>query len=555
MSRQTAQNLKQRIVYLTVIRCATMILLLGSAMVINVNNVESLGHPTYLGLNILIASTFAFTLIVYLLLRSPSRLLLTTHLSLAYDAFNATGLVLLTGHLSSPFIFLFIIVSLFGGVVLGRIGGVSAASYCTLGLAVVLLFYQDVFNASFISDWKPDWDDSPFYRGITLTLAFYCSGLLSGLLSERLDRTESALASSERDRQALERFHQRVLECLGSGLITLDAEGIISFVNPAASTILGRPPEALLGKRVSDVGLPPPPSKTLEEEQRWESTYHPGEGEEARILGFTVSPFRDEETTLGRIVTFKDLTALRRIEERLQERERLASLGRFAASISHEIRNPLAAISGSIEMLSQAHPEDSEDAILMEITLREIDRLNGLVKSILEYARPKNFGRSAIDVVEQIRDSAQLFRNTEGVDGVAIAFDMPEHLHCVAARGVIQQSLWNLWKNAVEAMDSDGHLTTRLEVQGETLVIQVEDSGPGLPPEEREKVFEPFHTTKPTGTGLGLATVFQLVREQGGSIALLDTESGATFEIRLPFEPVRGEDVEGLDSHASGAVL
>jgi len=324
--------------------------------------------------------------------------------------------------------------------------------------------------------------------------------------------------------------------------VTLDAPGRITFLNRAG--------EQLTGYRLADVlgqvpaWLPPLP----EGPGRAEGDFVNGRGERLR-LGYSAFPLRasgGEE--LGRAVIFQDLTQLRAMEEQVQRSERLADLGRVAAGLAHELRNPLASMSGSIELLRSGAPRP-EDRRLMDIVLREAARLDELVGRFLEYTRPAAPRRALVDLVRLAGETLEVFRNDPASARVGVAGELHE-AQAACDPDQIRQVLWNLLANATQALQGQaaegralaGHIQVRcgLEAAGMAL-LEVEDDGPGIPPEDLPQIFTPFFTTKASGSGLGLATVQRLVDANGGTVTVRSAVGqGARFTVRLPRAPPSG---------------
>jgi two-component system sensor histidine kinase PilS (NtrC family) len=235
------------------------------------------------------------------------------------------------------------------------------------------------------------------------------------------------------------------------------------------------------------------------------------------------------------VVNFQDLTELRKMEKSVRQAERLAVLGGLAAGVAHEIRNPLASISGSIELLHQMPQADEDSRALMSIVLREIDRLNGLLTDLLDYANPRPIKLAPLDLVELVRDTVRVFENDPNLAGVDVVLVGDDRLRPVPMTGdaaKLRQVLWNLLRNAAEA---GGTVEVEVVPREVDVEIRVRDDGPGISAEHRSRIFEPFFTTKARGSGLGLATVHSLVTDHRGTITFESHDSGTCFTVRLPY--------------------
>lgn len=535
--------LQRRLRALLAIRCGLVTLLLGSALAVNINNAASFDNPAYQGLISVIIATYAMTVGGALWLRSGRRLEALAVASYLVDALLAAALVLLTGRLESPFTYLFLLVALAGGVIAGRRGGTLAAICATVGITLVLAFELGLVTLHWAQPFSGAPSPSPWFRSVLLATASLGIGLLSGILRERLETAASSLVASEREVAALRSLHERILDSLRAGVVTADARGVVTFANPAALALLGRPVERVLGAPLAALGLAPPVRPG--EELRWECEILRGDGEPS-ILGVSIANLeRDGHEGAGDVLTFQDLTALRRIQRQLAQQERLATVGRFAASIAHEIRNPLASISGSVELLGSSSALEGDDATLIRIVSTEIDRLNRLVRAILDYAGPRSVMLGQVDVGQLLQDLRLMFAHDPLTRDLELSLTVPDSPVVAAADPeVVRQIVLNLWRNAAQAVVEHGvaagRVHTTLTQMAHVVVLRVEDNGPGVPEGARERIFEPFYSTRDGGTGLGLATVFQLAAEMDGSVQLLMehdesfTLDGAAFEVRLP---------------------
>jgi two-component system sensor histidine kinase PilS (NtrC family) len=255
-------------------------------------------------------------------------------------------------------------------------------------------------------------------------------------------------------------------------------------------------------------------------------------------LGFTIAPlFAEGGETSGMVITFQDLTDVRALEETSRRQDRMAAVGRMAASIAHEIRNPLAAMRGSIQMLRAEMDGDTEQAQLMEIILRESDRLNKIVADYLNYARPRPAELKNVDINAVISETFKLMRNShEIVEGHVLRDDLPDRPAIVSGDPEqLKQVCWNIARNALTAMPAGGTFRVTLEEAGDNrLRITFADDGRGMTPEQVEHLFEPFTSTT-GGTGLGLSIVYQIIRDHNGTINVRSRQGeGTVITVELP---------------------
>jgi two-component system sensor histidine kinase PilS (NtrC family) len=324
------------------------------------------------------------------------------------------------------------------------------------------------------------------------------------------------------------------VESLTSGLVTLDTAGRITYMNSAAERITGFDLAAVRGRPVAEVVEFPAGGG------REEVEYVNARGERLR-LGYTVFKLLTREgQEMGTAAIFQDLTLLRTMETAMQRSARLADLGRVAAGLAHELRNPLASMSGSVELLRARAPAGGDERRLLEIVLREAERLDQLVRAFLTYARPPPLRRQRNDLSVLLGETLDAFVHDPAAGAVELVRELaPAWVECDADQ--IRQVTWNLLKNAAQARAAVGP-GGRIEVACGSEVggcwFRVQDDGPGIPAADRERIFLPFHTTKERGTGLGLAIVHRIVDEHGGHVEVEAPPAGGTsFVVHLVDAP------------------
>jgi two-component system sensor histidine kinase PilS (NtrC family) len=387
-------------------------------------------------------------------------------------------------------------------------------------------------------------------------IAFLVVGLLSARLAAGQSRSEVRLKAAAQSLATLRALHERIVESIRSGVVTTDLQRRIYTFNAAAAEITGyheadvRGQDAsiffgdlkqIIAESMAAVG-------STETNPRFEADCLTADGLRLR-LGFTVSPlFSELGDTTGTVITFQDLTRIRALEETSRRQDRLAAIGRMAASIAHEIRNPLAAMRGSIQMLRADMEGDSSQTELMEIILRESDRLNRIISDFLNYARPRSITQTKVDVGELLRRTFTLLRNSAEIEArQIIREDVPDGPVLVDADAEqLQQVFWNLARNALQSMPAGGELKARVYPQTDNrLRIAFADTGRGMSPQQVEHLFEPFSSTT-GGTGLGLSIVYQIIRDHGGTINVRSREGqGTTITIELPvLDPEIGNEID-----------
>jgi two-component system sensor histidine kinase PilS (NtrC family) len=463
---------------------------------------------------------------------------------LGADVAAVSALVHFSGGGASPFGFLFLPITVFGAMLFDRRGAYGSAVLSSLAYGAVLALGGGETPAE-------------------VTFAVWCGhagglllvALLASALADEVRVTGERLDDSRARLRALSSLHERTLECLTSGLLTLDASGRVSFANPEAERILGISAADLVGLPLGSVL---PGAETLAKDAqaasgRMRSRLRvPGAGGEPRHLGLALSILRDESGgAAGHVVIFQDVTDVVRMEGELQLGSRLAGIGELAASIAHEIRNPLAAISGSVELL-RGGGDPVERERLMSIVLREIERLDGLIGDFLQYARPAPPKLEPVALAPMLAEVAEMLRAAAPPE-VRVETDADPEARALADPTQLRQLLWNLVRNACDAVDGVGaiHLEARRigpapqEVEDADrkrpregrlgVEIVVADNGRGIPAAELERIFDPFFTTKPEGTGLGLPTVHRIAESHGGALHVESPPGGGTrFRVQLP---------------------
>ncbi len=378
-------------------------------------------------------------------------------------------------------------------------------------------------------------------------VAFLIVGLLSARLAERQSRSDVRLIEATQSLATLRALHERIVESIRSGVVTTDLQGRIYTFNAAAEEITGYQEYDVRGQDASIffgeikelIADSLDATAAGESGPRFEANCLTADGLRLR-LGFSISPLSSEagETT-GTVITFQDLTQIRALEETSRRQDRLAAIGRMAASIAHEIRNPLAAMRGSIQMLRADMTGDSSQTELMEIILRESDRLNRIISDFLSYARPRSIVQSKVNVGELLAQTFTLLRHSDEInESHVIREELPARPALISADSEqLQQVFWNLSRNALHAMPDGGTLHASVKTNSEDrLQITFADTGRGMSPDQVERLFEPFSSTT-GGTGLGLSIVYQIIRDHGGTINVRSREGhGTTITIELAAE-------------------
>jgi len=441
-----------------------------------------------------------------------------------------------TGGWDSSLNFLYPLVIIVASVLLPRVwaGLVAALAFILYGTVLELNYY--VVIPSYCTT-------HPGLKALQAIIfvnlfGFLAVAYLAGLLTAKLRQVGVQLKDASGALESLQALHENIIHSITSGLITTGLDGRITLVNPAAQKLLERTPAQLIGTSVSQLFLDPLPVPDSQHAQpHGEVRFEPPTKFRKTLRVRATSLTVPERGDLGYVYAFDDLTEIRRLEREVRMQDRLAAVGRLAAAIAHEIRNPLTSIAGSVSMLSGV-PEMNEDhRRLLDIVTRESQRLNSIITDFLAYSRPKQYRFDQVDLIQLVEDTLTLMdhRMTAENTGITIHRKLPVDQALVIADGdKLKQVFWNLCENAVRAMKNGGTLTAALEPLNDDWQISFIDTGTGMTPQQVEKVFEPFQSNFEGGTGLGLAIVYQIVQAHEGKIwARSKPGQGTTFVLRL----------------------
>jgi two-component system sensor histidine kinase PilS (NtrC family) len=364
--------------------------------------------------------------------------------------------------------------------------------------------------------------------------AYLAVAYLAGLMSGKLRQVDVQLKDTSGALESLQAQHENIIQAISCGLITTWLDGRITLVNAAARRLLGAGDD-LLGKIVSELFLDPLPVFGSER-THGEVRFQPANAFRKTFRVIVSSLTVPGQEVVGYVYTFDDLTEIRRLEREVRMQDRLAAVGRLAAAIAHEIRNPLTSIAGSVSMLSGAEMTE-EQRQLLKIVTRESERLNNIITDFLAYSRGKQYRFDRVDLVPLLEDTLTLLENRFIKDKAGIHiernFKVREAL-TLADGDKIKQVFWNFCQNAEKAMKDGGTLTVSLETVGDDWQVSFADTGHGMSPQQTEKIFEPFQSGFEGGTGLGLAIVYQIAQAHEGKVwARSRLGEGTTFIFRL----------------------
>jgi two-component system sensor histidine kinase PilS (NtrC family) len=542
-------DIKTRIYWLMGVRVVIVTLLLGLSITFHVPKGEQ--AQTFYAL---IVFTYIVTIPYVAVLRiitSSEALVRFAWAQIAVDFLLETVLIARTGGIESPFAVLYVISVTVASLVPRRRVGLLTAS-----LSIILfgaLTNVQLYGLAEAWEWLPQTRlsaaESLQAFGV-YGLAFLVVGFLSGALADQLQRADQSLREKEQGLSRLRAFHENIVHSISSGVFTTDERGGITSFNPAAQETTGYGFEQVCGRLWREVFNWHPTSQEDEHvldmsvNRRFEVECKRADGNRL-ILGMTLAPLQEQGEGTGLVGVFKDLTQIRDLEEGMRRKEWLATLGEMSAGMAHEIRNPLGALAGAMQMLRKDLPADETSQHLMDIAIREATRLDTIITEFLQYARPPALNLAEFDLNKVLAETLDLVQH-EARTRTNISIEtclVDEALPGQVDQDQMKQVFWNLASNAFDAMPYGGQLTIatgRRKVnavgrKADVVEISFQDTGEGIPKKNLDKIFLPFFTTKSHGSGLGLAAVHRIVDLHGGWIKVESRESqGTRFVVCLP---------------------
>jgi two-component system sensor histidine kinase PilS (NtrC family) len=480
--------------------------------------------------------------VVLLLSRPPAKPRQMAWLISLLDVAIVTAVVAATGGARSMFTFLYVMLVTAACVTLSRTGGLTIAAIGST-LYTALVFGGTVFPLTALFEVPQENTALEILTMFANAATFLVVAIVAGGFAERFRSARAELEAQRKSLENLKAFKDLVFESVGTGLIAVDRDKRITAFNRTAATITGVPVDRAIGRPWHSVFADAVPLESIEAaveagygaHTRHEVTLRREQGAGIPVrMTFSALVGVDGER-LGLICACEDLSAIRAMEERLRHADRLATLGRMSANIAHEIRNPLAALTGAIEVLASQTPDGELRDRLANIVLKESGRLNAILRDFLEYARPAPLARAPVNICEVIDEVLVLLEHRATPGTVKVVRDLPPSLQWDVDPQQFRQAIWNLGLNAVQAMPDGGELRVAAGIVDEQLVVRIEDSGDGIGGSDVAHVFEPFFSTKPGGTGLGLALVHRVLKDHGGEVDVDSTPGGgSTFTLRIP---------------------
>lgn len=546
------ENVASRLHWLMASRVAIVTFLLGIATFINVKGMEPFSYISLPHLFIIILITYLASIIYLILPRMVRNTRFNIYIQSFCDVLLITGLVYVTGGINSIYSVFYPLVIIYAVLFLPRSGVliIASASAICYGLLLDLEYYgvlspppqamlQDYYySAGYV-----------FSRIIIHTISFYIIAILAGFVVEREEKTRTLLEETENAFRQLDLLHRSMIESVDAGILTTNLLGNVKSFNRAAEEITGYAFAEIENRTINEVF--PGMEEMLSQidnldfaslgKKRFELSFA-GKGHEIQNLGCSISPLKNNRgRRIGTIVIFQDLTAIKKMEMDIERNKRLAFIGEMAAVLAHEMRNPLASISGSIQVLKRDLALSHTDEKLMQIILRGKEQLESFMRDFLLLARPSPGTCEKFDLKDVIADVVESLRYVpDWQEGIEIVRRLDGASIIRANRVEIRQIIWNLVLNAVQSMPEGGRLTIETGwspdgEEGVALEMRISDTGCGIDSKHLGKIMEPFYTTKERGTGLGLAIVNRIVEGKGGTLRIDSVpEGGTTCTIWLP---------------------
>jgi two-component system sensor histidine kinase PilS (NtrC family) len=550
---------RKNLAWLILARLVVVSLFLASITYFNIRQPNFFPDEMLQAVTLLIIVTYCFSILSLVAFRLPLAAIdAVGYLQIIWEISFVSILLVITGGISSTYAFFYNLAIINASFLFGRREAIYTASLCGIiyGALIDLHYFGRLENlglARSIGDlYGPNYVISIIFTNL---LAFILTAILTGYLAERARKSETALKVKEIDYQELERLNSLIVSTLDSGLVTVNSEGKVRVFNRYAAELTGIDQDKAYNLPLDNVF----PGLALDNlpgnKDNNEFIFNNAGGK--RILGVKSAPLQDRDgNVLGAIIAFQDKTGIRDMEKRLKKADRLAAIGELSARIAHEVRNPLASISGSVQLISESRMVPENDRKLLEIVLRETSRLDKMVNEFLQYARPVPPDMNWFSLKPLINETIVLLRGDNRFAAVTMTDTTSESLIIFADYSQFKQVVWNLMLNAAEAMPTGGtiiissHVAANrgiLPVKADTMIeMSIADSGAGISEKNMHLLFEPFFTTKSGGTGLGLATVYRIIEAHSGVISVeSNVGNGSCFRISLPLpeKQLRGENL------------
>jgi two-component system, NtrC family, sensor histidine kinase PilS len=538
---------RKNLAWLILTRLIVVSLFLASITYFNIRQPDLFPHEMLRDVTRLITVTYFFSILSLVSIRIyPSIITPLGYAQIAWETLFVSILVVITGGITSTYGFFFNLAIINACYLFGRREALYTASLCGImyGLILELHYFGRLEEYGLLRE-RGDLYGPNHVLSLMSTnfLAFFLTAILTGYLAERARKSEKALREKVVNYEDLERVNSIIVSTLDSGLVTINSQGRIRVFNRYASELTGIDQQKAYDLELAEIF----PEIDIEYDHknssgRKEILYSARDGSK-KILSIKTAPLNDKNgILLGAVIDFKDLTEIKAMEARLKKTDRLAAIGELSARIAHEVRNPLASISGSVQLINASAAVPASEKKLLDIILRETWRLDKMLSEFLQYARPFTPVKIRFSLKALIIDLVSLIKADERFAAIEINNEIVDNIDIYADHDQFRQVLWNLLINAAESMDLGGEISLSCHIDPgtirsgiRTMNLKICDSGTGISNNDLELVFEPFFTTKAGGTGLGLATVYRIVEAHNFLISVESSLGiGTCFTINLP---------------------
>ena len=555
----TNDSLKSKLLVMMVMRVVLAITFLGITSWFQIKSFADI-QLSLMPLYAVIVFMGALTIVYAASIGRVNNLRVFSYFQITVDILLITVIVYITGGLDSYLNILYPLSVLGSAILLYRSGGMYAASLSGIlyGVLMDMDFYKMLpVKYKVFAGHTTQTAEDVFTTVVTNITAYFIIAYLTGYLSERKERVEKRLEEKEIDYDKLENLNRHIIENISSGIFTLDEKMRITSFNREAEVVTGYSLKDVYYKDIREIFTGMSAYASLDERigTREEKSFRRKNGDEV-FLGYSISRGQGEDAAY--IVIFEDLTERRAMEEQIRVNEKLKALGALSIGIAHEIRNPLASISGSIQVLRGELSLSGDNRHLMDIVVRETERLNALISDYLLFARPAKHTREVVNLTEVINHTVTIFKNSQEASKIDIKKDLTKSVFVSGDSRQLGQVLWNLFLNASHAMSDGGRLGIELNIISKRISeksdngsdatgsydtvkdmaeIVISDTGKGISQDDLNQIFDPFFSTKDSGTGLGLAIVHRVIESHEGKIEVKSAPGeGTVFRIYIPLK-------------------